>query len=117
YSLDACDTDRGLNPAFHDRRRDLSVFRYRDRHFSGDPGAVDAAVGTVVHAGLPANEYAFRQQYAPGEYAAMAGDRDGSVAIDPFRAVCAVDPLPRRGPRRGLAAIPRSRRSRRVVFW
>ncbi len=45
-----------------------------------------------------------------------AGDRDGSIAVDPFRAVCTVDPLPRRGSRRGLAAIPRGRRGRRVVF-
>ena len=41
------------------------------------------------------------------EHAIMACDRDAIVAVDTFRAVCAVDSLPRRGPRRGLVAIPR----------
>jgi hypothetical protein len=117
YSLDARGPDRGFNPAVHAWCRDLSVFCHRDRHLPGNLGTVDAATGTAVHVGLPADEYAFRKQHAAREHAVMACDRDASLAVDPFRAVCAVDPLPRRRNRSGVAAVSRGRRGRWVIFW
>jgi hypothetical protein len=85
--------------------------------FSGTVARSIAAARIAVHVGLPADEHALRKQYAAREHALMACDRDASVAFDPFRAVRAVDPLPRCRPRRRLAAIPRGRRGRWFVFW
>src|ERR1035438_1168633 len=117
YSWYARDTDRGINPAVHAWCCDLSVFRNRDRYLPGNRGAVDAAARAAVHAGLPANEHALRRQHAAREHAALACYRGASIAFDPFRAVCAVDPLPWRGHRCGLAAIFRGGSGWRVVFW
>ena len=81
-------------------------FASRRRHLSRHHRALDAAARLAVHAGVPADEHAVRQQHAAGKHAAVAGDRDAGVALDAFRFLRAVDPLSRRGLRRRLAAIP-----------
>ena len=91
-------------------------FAYRDRHFSRHGGALHAAARAALPAGLHADEHAFGQQHAAGKHAALARDGDAGVALDAFRAVCAVDPLSRRGHRRGLAAISSGRGDRRLVL-
>jgi hypothetical protein len=52
----------------------------------------------------------------PVDTAPITRDVMEASQFDPFRAVRAVDPLPRCGSRRGLAAIPCGPGGRRVVF-
>ena len=69
--LAAC-PDRRLDPAVHGRRGDLPVLRLRHRHIPRHRRALDAAARLAVHAGLPADEHAVRQQHAAGKHAALA---------------------------------------------
>ena len=107
--------DCRVYPAVHGGRCDLSFFRHRHRHFSGHCDEIDAAARPVVHARLPADEYAVGQQHAAGEHAALACDCHAGLPLNAFCGVRAIDSLSWRRVERGMAAVCCSRRHRGVV--
>ena len=84
-------SDCRIDPAVHGGRGHLSVLRDGCRHLPGHRHTLHAAVGAAVHAGVPADEHAVRQQHAAGEHASLVVHDHGGVAIDALRVVRAVD--------------------------
>jgi ABC-2 type transport system permease protein len=74
----------------------IYLFCDRDRYFSRNSGAVNAATRTALYVGLSAHEHALGQQYPAREHAALACDSDAGIAVNAFRIVRAVNPLSRR---------------------
>src|SRR6516165_3270455 len=98
--------DHWLDPTVPGRNRNLLVLCYVDRDFPWHRCPLDAAARLAVHAGVPTDEHAVRQQYAAGKHAALARDIHGGVALDTFRLVRPIDPLSWRRDRCGLGRIP-----------
>ena len=73
-------------------------------------------LGLLYMFGVLAHEHAFRQQHPPRKHAALARNRNGSVAIDAFRVIRPIDPLSRRGDRCSVAAVSFRCRRRRLVL-
>ena len=106
----------GLNPAIHPWRDDLSLLCLRCWNIPWHCRPLHAAARTALHVGLSADERPLRQQYTLGKHASVAGQRDASLALNPFRLFRAIDPLSRRRHRRGLAAISLGGRDRKLVL-
>ena len=101
----ASHSDRRVGAAVPVRRRDLPVLCNGGRDFARHHCALDAAARAALHAGVSADEHAFRQQYPARKHAALVGDPDAGLAFNPFRLVRAGDFIPRRRFRGGLARV------------
>ena len=98
-------SDCRLDPAFHGRGCNLPLLCNSRRDLPGHGYTLDAANGAAVHAGLYADEHAFRQQHAARKHARVAVDRDAGLPIDALRFLHLIDTVPRCRDQHRLAAV------------
>ena len=101
----AARADRGLGGAVPAGGRAASVRHHLDGHLPGHAGALHAAVRHAAGAGPAAAATALGRRHPAREHARVRAERDAGRAHHPLRVGRAGHPLPRRGPRCGLAAV------------
>jgi len=109
----SCGPHRGLRSAVSGGRGGPPLRRHVAGDLSGLRRPQYASAGNAAHSGLHAHADAFGRHHAPRKYARVDPEHDARRPHDPFRELLPVDPLPRRGDRGRLEALPDALHHRR----